>query len=304
MTEPSVAALVLNYNGKELTLETVASLLAMTYPACEVVVVDNASTDGSYEAVREAFPDVTQVQVEVNQGPASGMNAGLRYVLEQGFDYALLLNNDIEGHAEMVTEMVAVAERDPRIGVVGPKAYYYWDRERIWSAGGILRFKESVTKERGDGELDRGQWDRDEEVDYICGCAMLVRRAAIEATGLWDTTYTLGVEDADWCARMKQQGYSCWYAHKARLWHKVGQSVGVYKPGRTFHTGRNMAIFVRKYAGPWDWLTFALFYTASIPVAFLRELPKGNQMAAIMKLKGVLEGLRVPLGEPPALPGK
>ncbi len=301
MTEPSVAALVLNYNGKDLTLDTVASLLAMTYPACEVVVVDNASTDGSYEAVKEAFPDVTQVQVEVNQGPASGMNAGLRYVMEQGFDYALLLNNDIEVDAEMVTEMVRVAESDPMIGVVGPKAYYYWDRERIWSAGGILRFKESVTKERGDGEIDRGQWDRDEEVDYICGCAMLVRRSAIEATGLWDTTYTLGVEDADWCARMKQQGYTCWYAHRARLWHKVGQSVGVYKPGRTFHTGRNMAIFVRKYAGPWQWLTFALFYTASIPIAFLRELPKGNQMAAIMKLRGVLEGLRVPMGSPPAL---
>ncbi len=298
---PSVAALVLNYNGKDLTLDTVASLLAMSYPACEVVVVDNASTDGSYQAVGEAFPDVTQVQVEVNQGPASGMNAGLRYVLEQGFDYALLLNNDIEVHSEMVTEMVAVAERDPKIGVVGPKAYYYWDRERIWSAGGILRFKESVTKERGDGEIDRGQWDRDEEVDYVCGCAMLVRRSAIEATGLWDTTYTLGVEDADWCARMKQRGYSCWYAHQAKLWHKVGQSVGVYKPGRTFHTGRNMAIFVRKYAGPWQWLTFTLFYSASIPVAFLRELPKGNQMAAVMKLKGVLEGLRVPLGSPPPL---
>lgn len=301
MSQPSVAALVLNYNGKDLTLETVESLLGMTYPACEVVVVDNASTDGSYEAVREAFADVTQIRVEVNQGPVSGMNAGLRFALEQGFDYALLLNNDIEVDPEMVTEMVAVAERDSKIGVVGPKAYYFWDRERIWSAGGILRFKESVTRERGDGELDRGQWDRDEEVDYICGCAMLVKRAAIEATGLWDPTYTLGVEDADWCARMKREGFGCWYAHRARLWHKVGQSIGVYQPGRTFHTGRNMAIFVRKYAGPWQWLTFVLFYAASIPVAFLRELPKGNQKAALMKLKGVLEGLRVPLGSPPAL---
>ena len=304
MTEPSVAALVLNYNGKELTLQTVESLLAMTYPRCEVVVIDNASTDGSYEAVGEAYPDVTQVQVEVNQGPVSGMNAGLEYALEHDFDYALLLNNDIEVDPEMVTEMVKVAERDETIGVVGPKAYYFWDRERIWSAGGILRFKESVTRERGDGEIDRGQWDRDEEVDYICGCAMLVRRSAILATGLWDPTYTLGVEDADWCARMKQEGFRCFYAHKAKLWHKVGQSIGVYKPGRTFHTGRNMAIFVRKYAGPWQWLTFALFYAASIPVAFLRELPKGNQMAAIMKLKGVLAGLRVPLGAPPPLPGK
>ena len=154
--EPRVAAVVLNYNGKDLTLETLASLRRTTYPACELVAVDNASTDGSAEAIAEAFPDVTQVRVEVNQGPAGGMNAGLRYVLEQGFDYALLLNNDIEVDPEMVSELVRVAETDPSIGVVGPKAYYFWDRERIWSAGGILRFKESVTRERGEGELDRG----------------------------------------------------------------------------------------------------------------------------------------------------
>lgn len=301
MPEPHVIALVLNYNGKDITLQTLGSLVEMTHPSYEIAVVDNGSTDGSYEAVAEAFPQVSQVRVEVNRGPAHGMNEGLRWALGREADYLLLLNNDIEVDPEMLTEMVRLAEQDETIGCVGPKAYYYWERGRIWSAGGILRFKESVTRERGDGEVDRGQYDRDEEVDYVNGCAMLIRRRALEETGLWDPIFFLGVEDADWCQRMKQRGYRCFYAHRARLWHMVSRTVGVYKPGRTFHTGRSTAIFVRRYANAWQWLTFLVFYSLSFPVAFLRELPKGNHKAAVTKLKGVIEGLRMPLPSPPAL---
>ena len=299
-TSPKVAALVLNYNGLEVTLQTLESLSAMTYPNVDLVVVDNGSTDGSYEAVAERFPKVEQVRVAENRGISYGMNHGLRWVLERDHDYVLILNNDIEVDPAMLTEMVAVAEGDPSRGAVGPKAYYYWDRERIWSVGGILRFRESVTTERGDQSLDRGQFDHDQEVDYVNGCAMLVRRAALEATGLWDPTYYLGVEDADWCWRMKRQGFRCYYAHRARLWHMISHSTGVYKPGRTFHTGRSTAIFVRRYASFWQRLRFFAFMAVAFPAAWLRELPKGNQKAAVSKLRGVIEGWRVPLGDPPA----
>lgn len=296
---PRVAALVLNYNGQDVTLQTLESLYAMSYDHFEVVVVDNGSTDGSWEAVAERFPQVEQIKVEENQGISYGMNHGLRWVLERDYDYALILNNDIEVDPAMLTEMVRVAEGDPTIGCVGPKAYYYWDRERIWSVGGTLRFRESVTRERGDQQIDRGQFDRDQEVDYVNGCAMLVRRAALDRTGLWDPTYYLGVEDADWCVRMKRQGFRCHYAHRARLWHMISHSTGVYKPGRTFHTGRSTAIFVRRYASFWQKLRFVAFMAVAFPAAWFRELPKGNQGAAVAKLKGVLAGWRAPLGQPP-----
>lgn len=303
MTAPRVAAIVLNYNGKDVTLQSLESLSAMTYGAFDLLVVDNGSTDGSWEAIEEAFPQVTQVKVENNQGISYGMNHGLRWALERDYAYVLILNNDIEVDPDMLTEMVAVAESDPKIGAVGPKAYYFWEREMIWSVGGILRFKESVTNERGNGAIDRGQFDRDQEVDYVNGCAMLVRRDALERTGPWDPTYFVGVEDADWCVRMKRLGYRCHYAHRARLWHMISHSTGSYTPFRTFQSGRSTAIFVRRYANPWQWCTFLLFITAAIPAAFVRELFKGNQKAAISKAKGVLEGLRVPLGEPPKFAG-
>ncbi len=292
---PRVAGVVLNYNGKDVTLETLSSLVKVDYPHFDVLVVDNGSTDGSWEAVAAAYPQVQQIKVDENHGISWGLNDGLRWALEREYDYVLAMNNDIEAHPQMLRELVEAMEADPKIGAAGPKTYYHGDRERLWSAGGVLRFKESVTRERGMNQLDRGQFEESCDVDYVNGCAMLMRREAMEKTGLWDPVYYLGVEDADWCVRMKQQGYRCRYVHTALLWHMVSASIGVYKPGRTFHTGRSTAIFVRKYANPWQWLTFLLFYTASIPVAWLRELFKGNQAAATSKLRGILTGMRVPL---------
>lgn len=302
MSQPSVAAVVLNYNGKELTLQTVASLKAMNYPSLEIVVVDNGSTDDSFTAVAEAHPDVVSLRQEVNQGIAVGLNLGISWVLERDYDYLLVLNNDIEVAPDMLTELVRVAESDPSIGCVGPKTYYYADRNRLWSAGGIIRFKESVTRERGMKHLDRGQYDVDREMPYINGCAQLVPRRAMAATGLWDPVYYVGIEDADWCMRLRRAGFKCAYAHKALLWHMVSPTTGGYKPGRTFQTGRGSAIFVRKYAGWWQWITFWAHLAAAIPAAYLRELPRGNQAAAVAKLKGVLAGLRVPLTPPPPVP--
>lgn len=303
MGDPSVAVIILNYNGRELTLQAIDSVQEMIYPRSDIVVVDNGSTDGSFEAVAATYPEVIQLRTEENLGPAGGNNLGIRWAMARGYDYLLMLNNDIEADPEMLSHLVGVAESDPTIGCVGPKTYYYWERERLWSAGGIVRFKESVTRERGDGEVDRGQYDRDQEVGYVNGCGMLMRRQAVAAAGLWDPIYHLSVEDADWCQRAKRQGFRCFFAHRAILYHMVARATGVYRAGKTFHTGRSTAIFVRRYAGPWQWLTFLLFTAAALPAAYLRELPRGNQAAAVAKLKGVLEGLRVPLTPPPAYEG-
>ena len=296
----SVAAVVLSYNGREVTLEALKSLTTMTYPDYDVLVVDNGSEDGTQAAVHEAFPEVRVVRTEENRGAAGGYNLGIEAAMAGPYEYLLILNNDVEADPEMLTEMMNVAESDPTIGCVGPKTYYYWERDRIWSAGGIIRFKESVTRERGDGAVDRGQFDRDEEMGYINGCGMLVRRTAMEAAGLWDPIYHLAVEDADWCMRARARGFRCLYAHKAVLYHMVSRATGVYKPGKTFHTGRSSAIFVRRYAGPWQWFTFVLFTAVGMPLALLRELPRGNAGAVAAKVRGIIAGLRVPMTAPPA----
>ena len=300
-TVPSVAAIVLNYNGREITLESIGSLSRMTYPDFAILHVDNGCTDGSTEAVAEAFPEVRTVGVAENIGPAGGLNLGMRAALEAGYDYLLFLNNDIEAAPEMLTEMVRVAESSPEIAVVGPKTYYHADRQRIWSAGGILRFRESATRERGMGELDRGQYDRVEEVSYINGCAMLIKRRPLEEVGYWDPQFQFAGEDADLCMRLKLRGYRCFYAPRAVLWHMVSPTLGSYVPKRTFGSGRSTALFVRRYGRPIDWLTFLLVMGAALPAAFVRELFRGNAAAVWAKARGVITGLREPLAPPPGI---
>lgn len=298
---PRVAAIVLNYNGREITLEAIGSLRRMTYPNFDILHVDNGSSDGSSEAVAEAFPEVRTVGVEENIGPAGGLNLGMRAALDAGYDYLLFLNNDIEAAPEMLTEMVRVAESSPEIACVGPKTYYYADRSRLWSAGGILRFRQSATRERGMGEMDSGQYEEVEEVDYINGCAMLIERGPLEEVGYWDPQFQLAGEDADLCMRLKQRGYRCFYAPRAVLWHMVSPTLGSYVPKRTFGSGRSTALFVRRYGRLRDWLSFFLFMGAALPLAFVRELLRGNQAAVWAKAKGVVAGLREPLAPPPGI---
>ena len=296
---PKVAAIVLNYNGRDITLQALDSLTKMTYPACDIIHVDNGSNDGSTAAITEAYPQVRTIREDQNIGPAGGLNLGMRAALESNYEYLLFLNNDIEVDPEMLSELVRVAEGSQDIGCVGPKAYYFWDRNRLWSAGGNLHFRESATTERGMGEIDQGQYDQEEDVDYINGCAILIRRSALEKVGYWDPQFQLAGEDADLCMRLKQKGFRCTYSPRAVLWHMVAQTAGSYEARRTFGTGRSTALFVRRYGSFRDWLTFVMIMGAALPLAFLRELPKGNQGAVIAKFKGVLTGLRTPLYPPP-----
>jgi GT2 family glycosyltransferase len=296
---PRVAAVVVNYNGREITLQAIESLRRMDYPNCDLVVLDNASTDGSSEAIARAYPDLRQIRVEVNRGSSSGYAAGFRWAFENGYDYVLLLNNDIEVEPSMLTELVKVAEADAKVGCVGPKCYFHGDRERLWSAGGILRFRESITRERGYGEIDRGQYDRDEDADYINGCAILIRRAAAKAAGMWDDLFFICVDDADFCTRVRRHGFRCVFAHRAVLYHMVAFTTGGYRPDRNFQFGRSGAIYVRRYANPWQWLTYLAFNAAALPLAWLRERRRGNQAAVAAKLKGIREGMRIEIPPPP-----
>jgi hypothetical protein len=298
---PRVAAVVVNYDGKQVTLDAVASLRRMRYPRFDLVVLDNGSRDGSPEALAAAFPDLMQLRLPDNRGSASGYAAGFRWAFARGYDYVLLLNNDIEVEPDLLDELVAVAERDPKAGAVGPKCYFHGEKRRLWSAGGVLRFREAVTRERGYGELDAGQYDAPAEVDYVNGCAILVRRAAAEAAGAWDPLYFICADDADFCTRLLRAGWRCLYAPRAVLYHRVAWTTGGYTPARNFQLGRSSALYVRRYGGPLQRARFFAFVAIAFVAAWVRELPRHNQAAAVAKVRGVLAAWREPLPPPPPL---
>lgn len=301
MGEPLVLVIVLNWNGKDTTIECLHSLERQIYPNFQVVVVDNGSTDGSQAALREAFPAVILIENNSNLGFSEGNNVGVRFALEQGADYVLLINNDTIVDERMLTELVQVMASDDRIGAVGPKMYFYTAPQTLWAAGGIIHFGVNVSWMRGWNQLDTGQYGDLAEVDYIPGCGLLVRAATIEMVGLIDPDYFAYYEDVDWCWRMKQRGYRIVYVPAAKMWHKASLSLdGEYSPKVMYMRGSRSVIFMRKHAGLHQWIKFlSLTALSYLPLLLVRSL-QGKGRGAMTKGKGIWDGLR--RGGPGGLP--
>ncbi|MDH3197257.1 MAG: glycosyltransferase family 2 protein [Candidatus Krumholzibacteria bacterium] len=261
---PRVVVIVLTWNGRDLTLECLESLRSVRAAGVEVVVVDNASSDGTAAAVRERHGDgVTLIENGANLGFSAGNNVGIAYALRRGARFMLLLNNDTAVDPDFIDELLRPLERDPRVGITGPKIYYYTPRDRIWFAGGEVRMARGLARHVGIRETDRGQYDAPREVDYVTGCALMARREVYEEIGLLDPSYAAYFEDTDLCMRARRAGYGLLYVPTAKVWHKIsastGGQLGRRKIARRLRSG---ARFFWRYARPYHWLTIPLFFVA------------------------------------------
>jgi GT2 family glycosyltransferase len=249
---PRVAIIVLNWNGLVDTLECLESLSHLDYPAYEVVVVDNGSTDGSVPAIRARCPEVAIIETGKNLGYTGGNNAGLRYALVHQAGYFLLLNNDTEVAPDFLHQLVEVAEADPRIGVVGPTIYYHDLPNVIWSAGGAIDWRRGSTRMVGLDEREAGQFGIEpRSVDFVTGCAMLVRREVVEHVGMLDERFFAYYEEVEWCVRIARAGYKVVHVPMAKVWHKISPSTQEDLPFVHYYMTRNRLLFLRTTGASW-----------------------------------------------------
>lgn len=249
-TPPRVTVVVLNWNGREDTLACLRSLRACTYPALDLLVVDNGSEDGSEAAVREAFPDIALLQTGSNRGFAGGNNAGIERALADGADYVLLLNNDTEVESDFVEAMVEVAEADPSVGIVGSAIAYAHDPSRLWAfGGGVFDIATGWVRHVQHPVDPASLGTHGTRHYYITGCTMLLRRALLESIGMLDTTYFHFCEDVDLCLRAEAAGYRVTVAPESRLVHKVSATTRVASPTFLYYNLRSRLTLVRRH-GP------------------------------------------------------
>ena len=243
---PKVSIVILNWNGLEDTEECLESLKRITYPNYEVIVVDNGSTGDDVKVLRDRFGEYIQIiENDRNYGFAEGNNIGIRHALEGDFKYVLLLNNDTTVAADFLSELVNIAESDPKIGLAGPKIYLYREPNRIWFAGGKISLF-SRSSSRGLNLIDRGQFNRLDYVDFISGCCMLIKRRVLDSAGLLDPVYFFAMEDVDMSLRATQAGFSNVFVPASKIWHKVFRS-GIREPDIGYYTARNPIILARKH---------------------------------------------------------
>lgn len=242
---------ILTYNGLADTSACLRSLEALHYPAgrYDVVVVDNGSTDGTPAAVRALFPELTVIENGANLGFAGGNNVGLRHASAHGYEYALLLNNDTVVAPDFLGRLVAACEADPAIAAAGPTIYYAEQPDLIWSAGGTIDWRRGSSAMRGRGERDCGQYGAQSEQDFVTGCALLLRCAALERVGLLDERFFMYYEETEWCVRARRAGLKVVHVPAARVWHKIPVADRVDRPHVAYYMTRNRLLFLRTARG-------------------------------------------------------
>jgi len=288
-----VVAVVVNWNGGEDNLACLRSLLGQTGPPAEIVFVDNGSSDGSAELVAERFPDVRVLRNAENLGFGGASNQGIALGLERGADAAFLVNNDVELPPDTLAQLVEALGREPGVGIVGPRVLYRDEPHRIWAAGGVLTWRRNLTTLCGHGGADHPRWQRTRRVDYVPGCAMLVRREVFERVGLFDPEYFMYTEDVDFCLGASRAGFASLCEGRAAAHHAASTSTGGgYNPRRKYMMGVNSIWFLRRYAGAPQWASFVLFDVLTLPFAWLLGLPFGRGRSVLAKALGIVDGLR------------
>ena len=236
MNAPLVSVVVVNWNGKEYLEKCLPSLEKQTWPNFEVILVDNGSTDDSLNFVEENYSDfVKVVRNSENLGFPEGCNTGIQTARGK---YIAVLNNDTEVDSRWLEELVKVAEKDEKVGMCATKIYSYYDRKIIDNVGHLV-YPDGLNRGRGRLEVDKGQYDIEEEVFSPSGCAALYRRRMLDEIGLFDETYFAYGDDIDLGIRGRLAGWKCVYVPSAVVYHMYSMAYGKYSPLKAFYVERN-----------------------------------------------------------------
>lgn len=247
--------MVLNWNGGRFVGECLISLQAQTYHPLEIIVVDNASTDGSADFIKMGFPEAKLIVNERNLGFGVGNNIGIR--ASQG-RYILVVNNDACLDPACIEELKRCIEKNGRYGACASKILLKKEDDLIDSAG-ILVFPDGLSI--GRGRLEKGdRYDEEKEVFFSSGCASLLRREMLDDIGLFDEDFFAYADETDMGWRAQLAGWKCIYNPKAVVYHLHSASSSAYSHLKAFLVERNRIWVAIKYF-PISLLVFGQFYT-------------------------------------------
>jgi len=261
--KPFVSIIVPNWNGKHVLRPCLRSLTNLKYPNYEVIVVDNASTDGSPKIVKDEFPDVKLIVNEKNLVWAGGCNVGIKSAKGEMIAF---FNNDAVADPEWLSKLVNVIRSSPQIGVVGGIVLCYEPKDIIDDAGMKIDPVTGIV-----WHVNRGkrlvQVEKQEDIDFISGVDLLTKREVIEKIGAFDEGYPLYNEETDWGLNAKRAGYECKIVPSAFVWH-IGSFTVKKLPlaGYYFKSKSDFRFYFKNF--PLRYLFTALFFQLILKPTF------------------------------------
>lgn len=278
MGSPKIAVVILNWNGKGFLSKFLPSVLATSYNGHEVIIVDNGSTDGSVEFLKENFPNLRIIQFENNLGFAGGYNKALREIEAK---YYVLLNSDVEVYPGWLDPMAELLDSDETIAACQPKVMSHANRkffEYSGAAGGWLdKYGYPFAKGRifDICEEDKGQYDQQEEIFWASGAALFIRSDVFHKAGGFDEYFFAHQEEIDLCWRIQLLGYRIFSCPASEVYHVGGGTLPRGNTRKTYLNFRNNKIMLSK----------------NLPLRKkLWVMPMRNLLDAISAWKGLLTG--------------
>jgi len=251
---PRVVTVVVHWNEPEETARCLDSLAAVRYPDHQVVVVDNASRPDALARLRTLAAGVRLLESRENLGFAGGNNLGFEEARRSGAAYLFLLNSDATVEPEILDRLVAAMESDPRIGMSGPNVHSVERPDHVLYAGGDLDWRRGESRIRRPAPGDAG---RLVDVDWIPGCALLVRAEVLDRVGGMDPSYFLYFEETDWCTRARRSGYRVVLVPERLAYHSERTSSALTKsPHFFYYYSRNHPRFLLRHARARVWARF------------------------------------------------
>lgn len=206
--KPKVAIVIVNWNKKDYLLNLLNSLRNIDYENYEIIVVDNASTDGSSEAIRHQFPNIHTIVNPQNIGGTGGFNTGMRYALQKGgYKYIWLLDNDVQVENNTLNELIIAMENDRRIGIAGSRIVDTERRDITVEAGAFIRWDTIDVRPLFRNKKSLDVENEIEDVDYVAVCSALIKISALDNVGLMDERFFFFWDDMDWGLQFKENGY-------------------------------------------------------------------------------------------------
>jgi GT2 family glycosyltransferase len=280
--QPMVSIVSVNYDQPQVTCEMLASLIKVTYPNFETLVVDNGSAKTSPDIIKQKYPQVQLIISEKNLGFAGGNNIALKHA--KG-DYILLLNNDTEVKPDFLDSLVELMESDKKIAIASSKILYFYEDNTIQYAGASpINPITSRGRHYGYKEIDHGQLDEVTETSYPHGACMMIRKSVLEELGLLYEGYFLYYEELDFAERVKRAGYKIYFQPNSSIFHKESISTGKNSPLKTYYMNRNRLLFVRRNSsGITLFLGVIYFFLISLPKNTLKYLFNKEHLSALYR---------------------
>lgn len=250
MQFPSVDIVILNYNTRGILEKCLPQVIQNSnYPNCNIVLVDNASTDDSVQFVKTNYPNIELVELSYNSGFAGGYNLSLK---NRTADYFVLLNSDAEPGPNWLEPILEIASQNPNFGACQPKILDYFKRshfEYAGAAGGYIDvFGYPFCKGRifGNVEADLNQYNQSEQIFWASGAAMFIKREAWEKANGLDEAFFAHMEEIDLCWRLQLLGYTIHNCHNSVFYHMGGATLSNQNPRKTYLNFRNSLLMLHK----------------------------------------------------------